>query len=90
MASRTGNSRQDWPDRRPELRPACAEVAERDVAAACTTNGKIDAFATDFRVLEQQIAELNDLKQEMRAARLKPQDRDQLVAQCEGGPFRLP
>jgi hypothetical protein len=51
---------------------------------------KIDAFATDFRVLEQQIAELNDLKQEMRAARLKPQDRDQLVAQCEGGPFRLP
>jgi Chaperone of endosialidase len=37
--------------------------------------------ATEIRDLKQQVAELNDLKQEMRAALLKLQNKDELVAQ---------
>jgi hypothetical protein len=43
--------------------------------------GKIDAQAAEIRALEQQVAELNDLKQEMRAALLKLTDKDELIAQ---------
>jgi hypothetical protein len=42
---------------------------------------KITAQDAKVRGLEQQVAELTDLKQEMRAARLKLQAKDQLVAQ---------
>ncbi len=42
---------------------------------------KIAAQDAKIRRLEQQVAELTDLKQEMRAALLKPQSKDQLVAQ---------
>jgi len=40
-----------------------------------------DREPTEIRDLKQQVAELNDLKQEMRAAVLKLQKNDQLVAQ---------
>jgi hypothetical protein len=49
---------------------------------------KIDALATvnadqaaEIRDLRRQVAELNDLKQEMRAALLRLKSQDQLVAQ---------
>ena len=39
------------------------------------------AQAAEIRELKGQVAELNDLKEEMRAALLKLQNKDQLVAQ---------
>jgi hypothetical protein len=43
--------------------------------------GKIDARAAEIRVQKQPVAELNDLKHEIRAARLKLQHKDQPFAQ---------
>ena len=42
---------------------------------------EVQKQATEIRDLKQQVAELNDLKQEMRAALLKLQNKDELVAQ---------
>ena len=41
---------------------------------------KIAAQAADIRDLKKQVAELNDLKQEMRSALSQPKSKDQLVA----------
>jgi hypothetical protein len=42
---------------------------------------EVQQQAAEIRELKGQVAELNDLKQEMRAALLKLQGKDQLVAQ---------
>ncbi len=43
---------------------------------------EVQKQAAEIRVLKQRVAELNDLKQQLRAALVALTAKDQLVAQC--------
>jgi hypothetical protein len=68
-----------------ELAPMLLNEAQRQAAEIRDLKqqqkDEISAQNAKIRGLEQQVAELNDLKQEMRAALLKLQSKDQFVAQ---------